>query len=416
MLMNFSSSQKLYLIAFVSLFFKIIIVFFFHEKALTDEWSILFNNFYKVKFFSYYNFENLYVPTSYMPPLYFFFILFCKYVSFEIFNYLYIIYFFQLLISTLSIFVFFNFCKKFLSDHNLCLFGVLIFSFFPLVVIATALISSATLQIYLYLIVINYFLDLVDEKKTNLIKISVVSSLCLLLRGEFIIIFIFSLIFIAILKKKKLPKCLLIFLITTLIISPYLLRNYLNTGKVHIVNVSGYALWKGNNHLSRAEGFANPLHPNSRNKWPTDPKFERLYLKLDNIKKDKNYEINRDSVFLDEAINNIIDNKSKYFKLYLNKLFSFYFIDLNSSYPHYYNIFNIAPLIIVSFLSVPTFILSLKVFKTKNYKLAYLTLIIIILTFTLSIFNILPRYKVSIISIQILYSLLFLSKFFQKTK
>ena len=416
MLMNFSKSQKLYLIAFVSLFFKTIIVFFFHEKTLTDEWSILFNNFNKVNFFSYYNFESLYLPTSYLPPLYFFFIIFCKYVSFEIFNYLYIIYFFQLLISTLSIFVFFNFCKNFLSNDNLCLLGALIFSFFPLIVIATALISSATLQIYLYLIAINYFLDLVDGKKINLIKISVVSSLCLLLRGEFVIIFIFSLIFIAILKKKNLSKCLLIFLITILIISPYLLRNYLNTGKVHIVNVSGYALWKGNNHLSRAEGFGDPLHPDSRNKWPNETKFEDLFFKLDNIKKDKSYEINRDAVFLEEGINNIINNKSKYFKLYLNKLFSFYFIDLNSNYPHYYHIFNIVPLIIISLLSIPTFIFSLKVFKTKNYKLAYLTSILIILTFTLSIFFILPRYKVSIISIQILYSLLFLSKFFQKIK
>ena len=414
--MNFSNSQKLYLIAFLSLFFKAIIVFFFHEKALTDEWSILFNNFYKVNFFSYYNFENLYLPTSYMPPLYFFFIVFCKYVSFEIFNYIYVIYFFQLIISTLSIFVFFDFCKKFISNNNLCLFGVLIFSLFPLIVIATALISSATLQIFLYLIAINYFLDLIEEKKTNLIKISFISSLCLLLRGEFMVVFISSLIFIAILKKKNLFKCLLIFLITLLIISPYLLRNYLNTGKVHIVNVSGYALWKGNNHLSRVEGYGNPLHPDSRNKWPKDPKFERLFLKLDSIKKDKKYEINRDLAFLDEGISNIINNKSKYFKLYLNKLFSFYFIDLNSNYPRYYNILNIAPLIIVSLLSIPTLIFSLKVLKTKNYKLAYLTLILIILTFTLSIFFILPRYKVSIISIQILYSLLFLNKFFQKTK
>ena len=63
------------------------------------------------------------------------------------------------------------------------------------------------------------------------------------------------------------------------------------------------------------EGFHDPLHPNSRENWPVESKFNNLYQKLNNLKINKKYEINRDQVFLNEAINNIKDDKKKYFLL-----------------------------------------------------------------------------------------------------
>ena len=98
----------------------------------------------------------------------------------------------------------------------------------------------------------------------NLFSIIITSVLTLILRGEFLIIFLFSLIFLIFLNKKNLIYSMLIFLFTIMMISPYLTRNYINTGKAHIVNVTGYALWKGNNQLAKVEGFHNSLHPNSR--------------------------------------------------------------------------------------------------------------------------------------------------------
>jgi hypothetical protein len=137
---------------------------------------------------------------------------------------------------------------------------------------------------------------------------------------------------------KNTLKSFLIFLITLIIISPYLVRNYLITEKIHIVNVTGYALWKGNNHLSKVEGYWNPLHPNERNNWPDNENFKNLINKLDKIKKNENYEVERDKIFLLEGIKNIVADKIRYFSLYLKKLLSFYFIDINSSYKNYYNI------------------------------------------------------------------------------
>ena len=115
------------------------------------------------------------------------------------------------------------------------------------------------------------------------------------------------------------------------------------------------------------------------------------------------YETNRDKVFKDEAFKNISSNKIKYFKLYLKKIFSFYFLDLGSSIKNYYNPFHILPIILVGILSIPGIIIAFK--KFNNSKITYLILITCTLTLFISIFFILPRYKISIISFQILFSL-----------
>ena len=79
------------------------------------------------------------------------------------------------------------------------------------------------------------------------------------------------------LDRRKIIQglCLLIFSFT--LISPYIVRNFDNTEKFHIVNSSGYALWKGNNQITDVEGFLNPLHPDDRSSWPQIKDFERLY-------------------------------------------------------------------------------------------------------------------------------------------
>ena len=397
-------NKKLNSIVFISLLLKLFVVLFFHEKNLTDEWSTLFENFQNYNSYSYYIFDGQPVPSSYMPPLYFFFLKFNKLLSFNQINFLYLVYFNQILISTITVFIFFKICKNFFNEHT-SLVGTLIFSLFPLIVYSNALISSATLQLFLYLLFFKFFLDLLDNKltKLNLFLMIVISSLNLILRGEFLVIFLFSIIFLIILDRRKIIQglCLLIFSFT--LISPYIVRNFDNTEKFHIVNSSGYALWKGNNSITDVEGFFNPLHPDDRSSWPQIKDFEKLYKKLDNIKKDHKYEIRRDEVFKEEAIKNILSDKSKYFFLYTKKFFSYFFIDFNSSIKNYYNIAHIFPVILIALLSIPGLIICLT--KNKNKKTIYLTLITLLIVSVISVFNILPRYKISIISFQIIFSL-----------
>ena len=113
-----------------------------------------------------------------MPPLYFFFLKFNKLLSFDQINFLYLVYFNQILISTITVFIFFKICKNFFNEHT-SLVGTLIFSLFPLIIYSNALISSATLQLFLYLLFFKFFLDLLDNKltKSNLFFMIVISSL-----------------------------------------------------------------------------------------------------------------------------------------------------------------------------------------------------------------------------------------------
>mgnify|MGYP000677872327 CR=1 FL=1 len=93
-----------------SFLLKLIFVIFFHEKFLSDEWGILLQNFQNFKSYSYYVFENQDIPSSYLPPLYFIFIYINKVLSFGKINFLYLIYFNQILISTLTVYLFYELC------------------------------------------------------------------------------------------------------------------------------------------------------------------------------------------------------------------------------------------------------------------------------------------------------------------
>lgn len=396
--------NKLNIIIITSFLLKLTFVFFFHEKNLSDEWIILFNNFQENNSYSYYIFDGKHVPSSYMPPLYFIFLYFNKILSLNLVNFLYLVFLNQILLSTMSVYLFYKICKNFFDDKN-SLIGTLIFSLFPLMIYSNGLVSSASLQIFLYLLFFNYYLVFLEGKvdTIGIFKLSVICALNLILRGEFIIIFFFSIFYFILINKKKALSGIIVLILSIGLISPYILRNFDNTNKLHIVNSSGYALWKGNNQLANVEGFHNSLNPNTRTSWPDVKEFESLYSELDKIEKNELYEINRDDVFKKEALKNISSNKIKYFLLYLKKIFSFYLIDFESSLKNYYNFFHIIPVLIFGILSIPGIIIAYK--KKGNFKIKYLISMTLILTCFISIFFILPRYKISIISFQILFSI-----------
>ncbi len=201
---------------------------------------------------------------------------------------------------------------------------------------------------------------------------------------------------------------------TILLVSPYLIRNYKNTGNVNLVNNAGFNLWKGNNQLAKVEGFHNPLHPKKRESWPKILEFDNLYKALDKVEKNKKYEINRDKIFKEEAIKNIVEEKKKYLLLYIQKITSYFFLDINSSLKNYYNLFHIVPILLFSISSIPGAVICLK--KIKGTKIIYLLLLTCFLTAFIAIFFVLPRYKISIISLQILFSLFFFKYLLEKMK
>ena len=100
------------------------------------------------------------------------------------------------------------------------------------------------------------------RRKKNLMTVSIlgfVSGLSLLLRGEFILIFFFSLFFLKYLKLSNFKEILIIVMISMITISPYLVRNYVHFKKITITKSFGYNLWKGNNIDATVEGSESLL-------------------------------------------------------------------------------------------------------------------------------------------------------------
>ena len=235
-----------------------------------------------------------------------------------------------------------------------------------------------------------------DPKKTNLIIFSVVSSLLILLRGEFYLFVIFSLAFL-LLKKKKLIEIILSSLLIILLISPYLYRNFNTFDVITITKSSGFNLLKGNNPKSKVEGIG--LFGDVEGVVPeVRIELEKLYAQGPIIKHD----LEKDRILLDQAINFIKENPKKYLSLYMQKFLSFFFIDINSTYPNYYSLPHIIPKVI---LSITTLIGIILLFSFKITLLNYLIFFYLTNIALFSIFFILPRYSLILLPIQLIISI-----------
>ena len=165
----------------------------------------------------------------------------------------------------------------------------MLFSLFPLYMYACGQISSISLTIFLALLFYYYFFKISNNNKfTYTFLFAVIGGLLILLRREFILIIILSSFYLFFYFKTPIKNILLVFLISLITISPYLVRNYIIFEKIIIHSSFGFNLWKGNNRNSKVEG-SFLIEKN-------------LQDKIDKVPKDKFYRINFDKVFLSEAI------------------------------------------------------------------------------------------------------------------
>ena len=302
----------------------------------------------------------------------------------------------QVLLSSISVAVFYKLNKIFFSQ-KISFYSSLLFSLFPLHIYACSQISSITLQVFLTILFFYFFFEI--PKRRNLLSIfllSLVSGLLILLRGEFIVIFVLSFLYLLIVFKIQIKKILLMVLITLIIISPYLIRNILVFNSVTITKSFGYNLWKGNNSNSAVEGsvFLN----------------DSLQKQITNIPNDKYYPLNLDRVYLDEAIKNIKEEPKRYLTLFVKKAASFLFIDIKSSQPNYYNPLHYLPVLLLGITSLIGIVLSDK----KSYQLNYLILIFFVNIIIFSSFFIIPRYKLAILPLQIIFTNIFIEYIYKK--
>ena len=390
----------------VTFILRILTFYFFGDTHLENEWKILVHNLTEKGTLGYFILDkelnvspnlagdnDTVLPSAFMPPLYAYFIFVIKYLFSNFVNFVSLVIFFQIILSTYSSYLFYKIIR-FNNNKNFSFYATLIFSLIPINVYAASQISSISIQLF-FLIYFFYILKIFSIKKKvtikNLIIFSIVSGCLILFRGEFILFFILTLFYFFIIYLKEVKFFFITIIFTMLVVSPYLVRNFYQFNTFTITKSLGYNLLKGNNPDFKVEG--NPKY--------IEDNFNRKNL---SIKIDNSYEINLDNFYKQEAIKNITSEPLVYFKNYLLKVFSFIFLDFNSSYENYFNIFHILPKLVLSIFSLFGAIISL---GKKGYH-QYLSLYFFSNIFFFSIFFILPRYSLILLPIQILLSIQFI--------
>ena len=391
-------TKYLILLAAISIFVRIPVVLIYGDTTIDNEWKEIVNNLIHHGEFAYRKFDDFFLPNIYMPPLYPFYLYFFTLFHLENENYILIVLFSQIFLAAGSCVVFYKINKIFFSE-KIALYSSLVFTLFPLNLYACSQMSSASLQNFLSILFFYLFFSFIKKKNIiSILSLSFIGGLLILLRGEFIAILILSLCFALVFFKIKIKNLLLVLLIVLITISPYLIRNILIFNQATITKSLGYNLWKGNNINSNVEGSKLAISgftTGDENKGESE-----LEKKLQKIPKDKYYQIKADKIFLEEAKKNIFNDFGRYIILFFKKVFSFLFIDINSSIKNYYHPLHYIP---VLFLGV-TSTLGLLTNRKKSVQLNYLIFIYFISVIIFSIFFILPRYKLVILPLQIIFT------------
>ena len=391
---HYLKNKEIYLLILLilfSIFIRIPVIFLYGDTGLENEWLILVNNLtnHGILAFDYHdqNLAKYLFPNLYMPPLYAYYIYFFSTFSLEGQNYILTILFSQVLLASISVVVFYKISKIFFSK-TISLSISLLYSLFPLHVYACSQISSISLQTFLTILFLYFFFQFIEKRGFLLVFfVSFIGGLLILLRQEFVAILALSLLYAFIFYKIPLKEILLILLISLITISPYLIRNIIVFETVTITKTTGYNFWKAS-------------HPDAKGLEGSEIINDSLQKQIDKIPKDKFYGLNFDNLFLNEAIKNIKKDPIRYLTLFIKKAVSFLFIDINSPNPNYYNPLHYIPVLLFGITSLIGIGLSDK----KSYKLNYLILIFFFYVFIFSTVSILPRYKLIILPIQIIFT------------
>jgi hypothetical protein len=397
-----SKLNIVYFLLFFGLIARILAFIYHSDSNIDNEWGILLQNFTSSGIFGYNVAVNEYfaipkiaefgervLPSVFMPPLYFYFIYVINIISFYLLNTIDLIILIQIFLSLISIIIFNKILKSQKEKNSLRVYLVSIFAFFPINIYATSQISSITLQVFLILFFLFYLSKLtMNFKIKDLIFFSFFSSMLILIRGEFIFFYFFSLFYFFFFFKKNIKAIIISLIISLILITPYLYRNYKSFNTVTLTKSFGYNLLKGNNPEFKVEGNSSFI----------EEKFQRKDLK---IKTNNKYEIELDNFYKNKAIDYIKSDPLKYVKFFFYKVISFLIFDINSSYPHYFNVFHIVPKIIIAISSLIGAFLSLR--KKGFYQ--FLSIYYFLNIFLFSIFFILPRYSLILLPVQLLLSI-----------
>ena len=217
---------SIYSIIFLGLIARTIITIFYADIGIDNEWRVMLINLYENGILSIRSVNGSPVPNLFMPPLYPIFLYGLKLVFLKNEIFMISIYTFHILFSLIAVY-FFYLTVVLYFNKKLALLGTAIFCFFPLHIYSVSQISSINLQVVCFSLFLYGLTYLLRYKKDLFLMIfSITSGLLILLRGEFFIFYFFSVFFIY-LKYKNFKKIILSIIVCLLVVSPYLIRNYI---------------------------------------------------------------------------------------------------------------------------------------------------------------------------------------------
>jgi len=392
-------NKEIYVVLFLILFSIIIrlpVVFMFGDSNIENEWGNLYKNLVIHGKLIYENFNGTLLPNLWMPPLYSYYIYFFSIFSDSQAIVTQLVLYSQVILAGISVAFFYQLNKNFFSI-KISFWSSLIFSIIPLHLYACSQISSISLQVFLIILFLFFFFLIIKNYFfLPMVGFSVSGGMLLLLRGESIAIVALSIIYLFLFFKAPIKKILLILLITLITVSPYLIRNIIIFEKVIIVKSFGYNFWRGNHPLA----LKNSLVEGS------EIHYGNLREQVKQMPKDNSYRFAFDKLYLNEAINNIKKEPASYLILIIKKAMSFLLINLNSMDAKYFHPAHYLPLLFFGITSL----IGICLYKKKSLKYNYLLLVLLAYVGIFSLVAILPRYKLIILPLQIIFTSVFIEK------
>ena len=148
--------NKLTFLMFFTLLIRFIALNFVGDTTIENEWRVILSNLSNFGSFAFRSFDGNLIPTVYMPPLYIFFLFALDSIKAESIELVKLVIFIQILISTVSVLLFYK-LNQFFFTHKISLISTVLFSFFPLNIFFIEIykISSTSYHFSLYAIVLS---------------------------------------------------------------------------------------------------------------------------------------------------------------------------------------------------------------------------------------------------------------------
>ena len=410
----FKKSKIIFLTAF---FVRLLCVIIFGDKNLDYEFDVLVKNLINGNGYTYWavthdgvltnefiNDANLYIPSAYMPILYPLFltliIYFIGYSQFSVF----IILLVQSLMGVINCFMIRDIYEMKFGQKNSYLIAWLV-ALFPLHIFMSSQISASTLYVFLIVFVLYFYNKIsLENSYKNMCYLGISLGLLTLARADAILLIPAIFILLTLFHKKiNIQKSIIMVIVSAIIIMPLSVRNFHHFGFFYPLTISsGLNLWIGNNNDATGSrlNYVQPYKPIP----------ESILNKIDNLEINKYYEINRDNIFKYEAVDFIKNNPNKVLLLSLKKItfFWIHIFDDRVKYPNLNNIFYWGPWIVL----LPFFLFSFP-YILENWRKNDLELFLVFyFTFVYSVFFVLPRYRLIVLPIYIIYSFYFFNKKF----